>query len=380
MVDERLRHRAYTREHGDDPPDVRDWVWPATEASRAGPRRQRGVEQPEARGCSTTTTRCWRRDLPAPRDRSSDSPRRSTALPRARRGRAPRRARRRALHAAGPCSTTRSCDRAASARPTLAPLHQPQVARGARRRRRGAAGRARRWRASTPPSTRTLPGGRRDLRAARGRGASAGRCAATASTASRTRTPPGGPASCSGAGRRAGSSPATSAPGASLRAVARRPLGRHDDGLHAAGGPGHGDPVGQRRPRAAAVAASSTRARRRPSWPTALEHESGLLGPRRAPPTCARCSRAASGDDVAALALDVYLHRLRAGDRRDGRRAGRPRRARLHRRRRRARGPAAGGDGPGPGACSASRSTPRATTPPSPTRRSARAAPRSGRS
>jgi xylulose-5-phosphate/fructose-6-phosphate phosphoketolase len=29
MVDERLRHRAYTREHGDDSPDVRDWAWPA---------------------------------------------------------------------------------------------------------------------------------------------------------------------------------------------------------------------------------------------------------------------------------------------------------------------------------------------------------------
>ena len=27
MADERLRHRAYTREHGDDPPDVRDWTW-----------------------------------------------------------------------------------------------------------------------------------------------------------------------------------------------------------------------------------------------------------------------------------------------------------------------------------------------------------------
>jgi xylulose-5-phosphate/fructose-6-phosphate phosphoketolase len=27
MVDARLRHRAYTREHGDDMPDVRDWVW-----------------------------------------------------------------------------------------------------------------------------------------------------------------------------------------------------------------------------------------------------------------------------------------------------------------------------------------------------------------
>ncbi len=28
MVDSRLRHRAYTREVGDDAPDVRDWTWP----------------------------------------------------------------------------------------------------------------------------------------------------------------------------------------------------------------------------------------------------------------------------------------------------------------------------------------------------------------
>ena len=28
MADDRLRHRAYTREHGDDPPDVRGWTWP----------------------------------------------------------------------------------------------------------------------------------------------------------------------------------------------------------------------------------------------------------------------------------------------------------------------------------------------------------------
>ena len=33
MVDERLRHRAYTREVGDDPSDVRDWRWPG-EADR----------------------------------------------------------------------------------------------------------------------------------------------------------------------------------------------------------------------------------------------------------------------------------------------------------------------------------------------------------
>jgi xylulose-5-phosphate/fructose-6-phosphate phosphoketolase len=28
MTDERLRHRQYTREHGQDAPDVRDWTWP----------------------------------------------------------------------------------------------------------------------------------------------------------------------------------------------------------------------------------------------------------------------------------------------------------------------------------------------------------------
>ena len=28
MADQRLRHRAYTREHGEDPPEVRDWRWP----------------------------------------------------------------------------------------------------------------------------------------------------------------------------------------------------------------------------------------------------------------------------------------------------------------------------------------------------------------
>ncbi len=28
MSDERLRHRAYTREHGEDPPELREWCWP----------------------------------------------------------------------------------------------------------------------------------------------------------------------------------------------------------------------------------------------------------------------------------------------------------------------------------------------------------------
>jgi xylulose-5-phosphate/fructose-6-phosphate phosphoketolase len=28
MVDKRIEHRQYTRDHGEDPPDIRDWVWP----------------------------------------------------------------------------------------------------------------------------------------------------------------------------------------------------------------------------------------------------------------------------------------------------------------------------------------------------------------
>ncbi|MGN6377536.1 MAG: phosphoketolase family protein [Gaiellales bacterium] len=31
LVDQRLRHRMWTREHGDDPPDIRDWTWPQPE-------------------------------------------------------------------------------------------------------------------------------------------------------------------------------------------------------------------------------------------------------------------------------------------------------------------------------------------------------------
>ncbi len=30
MIDERLRHRAYTREHGDDPPELTHWTWPGS--------------------------------------------------------------------------------------------------------------------------------------------------------------------------------------------------------------------------------------------------------------------------------------------------------------------------------------------------------------
>ena len=40
MVDERLDAREYTREHGEDIPEVRDWVWPGV--GEAGPARPGG--------------------------------------------------------------------------------------------------------------------------------------------------------------------------------------------------------------------------------------------------------------------------------------------------------------------------------------------------
>ena len=50
MVDERLRHRAYTREHGEDPPDVTDWHWPAAPGPQAqGPDLPKGAG-PESGG------------------------------------------------------------------------------------------------------------------------------------------------------------------------------------------------------------------------------------------------------------------------------------------------------------------------------------------
>jgi xylulose-5-phosphate/fructose-6-phosphate phosphoketolase len=36
MIDERLGHRAYTREHGQDPPEVRNWTWPYAQAPTDG--------------------------------------------------------------------------------------------------------------------------------------------------------------------------------------------------------------------------------------------------------------------------------------------------------------------------------------------------------
>ena len=144
---------------------------------------------------------------------------------------------------------------------------------------------------------------------------------ATASTGSRTRGSRAGP-------RAAVRLPATRAdrqlpPRRGRVAVRdrRRALGRHDDGLHAARGARDGDPVGQRRPGDAAVAAraraglraraGAMRSSTSPGWP-------GSPGP----PTCGRSSSApAAATTRRRLALDVYVHRLRSRSRRWRRRS-----------------------------------------------------------
>ncbi len=54
MVDERLRHRAYTREFGDDPPDVRDWTWPVAGVPTTPPTRST-PETPLTQATQATT-------------------------------------------------------------------------------------------------------------------------------------------------------------------------------------------------------------------------------------------------------------------------------------------------------------------------------------
>ena len=93
----------------------------------------------------------------------------------------------------------------------------------------------------------------------------------------RVRRAPGGASCSTGRTRACGSSRATSAPGASLAAVLD---GRSVDttmGFTPLDGPGDGDPLRHRRPRAGAVA-GSTRSMPPAELAAALEHRSGLLG------------------------------------------------------------------------------------------------------
>ena len=235
--------------------------------------------------------------------------------------RAPRRPRRHGLHRTGP---HRRRGRGTPACPGRSGAAAPaQVAARHRRRTRGAAGRARggvlRHRLPRPDAR-----GRCDVRAARRVAYSAG-CGGTASTDCPTRTRT----------RRAGAmlggraAAARRLPSRGRRVAVRRrgrAVGRHDDGVHAAGGPRHGHPFGQRRPWAAAVAAGAARTSRPATLADALEHRSGLLA------LAGTADMREIGDG---LALEVYLHRLRAGIAAMAAVARRPGRPGLHRRDRR---------------------------------------------
>ena len=81
MVDERLRVRAYTREHGDDPPEVRDWRLPGTDAACAS-WSSTPARAASSCGCSATVTS---RSAPATSSPARTSARRSRSSERSRR-------------------------------------------------------------------------------------------------------------------------------------------------------------------------------------------------------------------------------------------------------------------------------------------------------
>ena len=289
MVDERLAARAYTRPRARTRPRSRLGVaaTPGRDLKRilvvnagSSSLKLRVLDDGDAVVASS------RPAAAAGARRRRARARGGAAARRGRRRRPPRRARRDALPSAR-CSARRRRPRPASPALTdLAPLHQPKalaaldaVAAAAARRARG-----RLLRHGVP---RHAAGGGGHLRAAPRRGASAGTCGATASTACRTPTRPGAPASC---WARAEGPAARHLPPRRRRVAgggARRALRGHDDGLHAAGGPGHGHAIGLRGSRPGAVAGRPRRhaasgVGRRP-WSTVRACSAWP-----APPTCAR--------------------------------------------------------------------------------------------
>ena len=209
------------------------------------------------------TRRAARRARPrAPRRHRRRARRRRRRTRRRRRGRPPHRARRRALPRPGARRRRRRSPRCATGRPGAA-----APAEVAGRARRGQRARCRAcppvacfdtaFHATMPPAARTyaLP---REWRERWGAAAlRLPRPLARLRRAARRRADRR-PAACAW-------SAATWAPAPRCRG-ARRPLGRHDHGLHAARGPGHGHPLGQRRPGPAAVAARARRASPSGTW------------------------------------------------------------------------------------------------------------------
>ena len=313
---------------------------PASAASDAAdPRRQRGLEQPQAAGPRRRRRRRGRRaDLPAPRG-AADAAAVAEAiggLRRDRRGRPPDRPRRDALPRARCASTTRS-RRDLRALTDLAPLHQPKSLAALGGREGRPARTCPRWPASTRPSTPTMPAAAttyalpREWRkrwALRRYGFHGLSHAYASRRAAELLGRPVEELRIVTCHLGAGASLAAVRGGRSVdTTMGFTPL----EGLVMATRSGSVDPglvlwLEEHVRHAAGRAGRDARAPLR------------APGPGRHAPTCARSwPPRPAGDETATLAVDVYLHRLRAVGRGDGRRPRRPRRARLHRRRRRER-------------------------------------------
>ncbi len=323
MQDARLHARAYTREFGEDPPEVRDWTW--TGAPPAAGARGQLTQAPVAILAVNAGSSSLKLSLIADDDRILAE---------------------RELEAPGAQVDPEQLDAALSDGLDQAEAVVHRIVHGGERftgpvliddevtRRARAADRPR------PAAPAEIVGGAaRGLRAAPGRAGDRllrHRLSSDAVAGGEDLSTPGPLARALGPAQvrlsrpvarldRAADSGAVSGaagygadrllpPGRRRLAVRdlRRSLGRHDDGVHPARRTGDGDPFGQRRPGDAVVAAGARAAD--PSTSCRSRWSTSPVSPGSpGPATCGRSSRrAGEGDDTARLALDVYMHRLRS--------------------------------------------------------------------
>ena len=311
MEDARLRARAYTREHGEDDPEIRDWTWPSSAVS--------SILVVNAGSTSLKLSIVDGDDAVAAGRRRLRT--RTTSTPSAHR----------VVHGGARFGEPVVVDDARARRARRrSPSSRRCTSAGARGDRRGAtraAGRAHvavfdtAFHATMPEEAATyaLPARWRDewgIRRYGFHGLSVQWAAERVRRRAARRLPP----------RR--------------RLLgdrrARRPLGRHDDGLQPARGRADGDALRARSTPGSLLLSPADGTLGVDELEHALEHESGLLG--LSGDRATSTSSSARRTPTARLALAVFAHRVAAAVARDGRCARRPRRARLHGRDRRGLG------------------------------------------